>query len=84
MKNEIFDAIQDERNYQTTKWGNIKEHPHTVMEWIAIMEGELQEAKQAWLKGTGDKEALGELLQVVAVGVACVEQHGVVTRLKFS
>ena len=81
MKNEIFDAIQDERMYQIQKWGSNNDHPHTVMEWIAIMDGELQEAKQAWLKGNGDKDALKELLQVVSVGVACMEQHGVVTRL---
>ena len=80
MSEEIHDAIQAERAYQDGKWGNFKAHPHTVMEWLAIMEGELQEAKQAWLKGNGDQEALKELLQVVSVGVACMEQHGVVRR----
>lgn len=80
MKNDLYDAIQDERNYQIKKWGTTKEHPHTVMEYISIMEGELQEAKQGWLKGNGDRKALEEVLQVVSVGVACMEQHGIVTR----
>lgn len=83
MKNEIHDAIRNERVYQDEKWGHWKDHPHTVMEWIAVMEGELQEAKHAWLKGNGDKEALREVLQVVATGIACMEQHGPEERLDY-
>lgn len=77
MLEPIFDAIQRERQYQDAKWGN---KPHTVGNFILIMEGELEEAKQSWRKGVGDKDALRELLQVIAVGVACLEQHGVVER----
>lgn len=44
------------------------------------MEGELAEAKQAWIKGNTDFEALKEILQVIAVGVSCLEQHGVIER----
>lgn len=32
----------------------------------------------AWVKHDGSREALKEILQVVAVGAACLEQHGVV------
>lgn len=76
----IFEAIQRERWYQDKKWGTIEEHPHTVAEWILVMESELQEAKQGWLKGTSNLQALEEILQVIATGVACLEQHGVVER----
>lgn len=77
MQEEIWKAILVERAYQDAKWGN---KPHTVGEWLLIMEAELHEAKYAWAKGQGDDDALRELLQVVAVGVAAMEQHGVVER----
>lgn len=32
----------------------------------------------AWVKHDDSHEALKDLLQVVAVGAACLEQHGVV------
>lgn len=77
---DIMHAVEDERHYQDRKWGTIDEHPHTVGEWLLIAESELQEAKAAWCKGRGDEGALLELLQVISVGVACLQQHGVITR----
>jgi len=70
-------GIEIERRYQNLKWGTIKEHPHTVGEWLLIMQGELNEAIEAWRKGANDERALQEILQAVAVGVACIEQHGI-------
>lgn len=71
----VFQKINLERDYQEQKWGD---NPHTVGEWLLIMQAKLDEAKQAWVKNPGDNDALEELLQVVSVGVACLEQHGVV------
>jgi hypothetical protein len=76
-KQDIFAAINDERAYQDNKWG-VKQH--TVGDFLLIMEAELNEAKQAWIKGTNDNEALKEILQVISVGVACLEQHGCIDR----
>ena len=39
------------------------------------MQAELDEAKQAWVKNPGDGPALTEILQVISVGVACLEDH---------
>lgn len=77
---DVFDAITRERNYQDHKWGTIEQHPHTVGEWLLVIEAELQEAKQGWVKGQGDIDALREILQVASVAVACLEQHGIVER----
>lgn len=77
---DVIQAIKNERDYQDRKWGSIEEHPHTVGEWLLICESELQEAKEAWCKGRGDEGALLELLQVIAVGAACLQQHGIVER----
>lgn len=71
----VHGAIQRERAYQDTKWGNIQEKPHDVPGWLLIMRKELEEAEAAWMKGS-DADAMRELLQVVAVGVAAMEQHG--------
>lgn len=79
---DIFAAVAREREYQDKKWGCVEAHPHTVGEWLLIMEAELNEAKQAWCKNGGDISALEEMLQVVAVGVAAMEQHGVIERLE--
>lgn len=72
----VFKAIGDERKYQDKKYGTLGDHPHTVGEWLLILEAELNEAKSEWVKGKGDKFALREILQVAAVAVACMEQHG--------
>jgi len=76
-RGQIFLAVKREREYQDRKWGD---KSHTVGNFLLIMEGEMEEAKQAWRKGDGDADALRELLQVIAVGIACLEQHGVVER----
>lgn len=69
----VFRKITRERDYQDVKW---KDNPHTVGEWLLIMQSELDEAKEAWVKNRGDSKSLDEILQVVSVGVACMEQHG--------
>lgn len=76
-KMHVLRVVLEERSYQDSKWGTIDEHPHTVGEWLLILEQELDEAKEAWVKGDGDDGALSEIIQVVAVGFACLEQHGV-------
>lgn len=74
---KIVEAIKNERAYQRDKYGD---KPHDVGSFILIMQGELDEAAQGWRKGVGDEDALREILQVIAVGVACLEQHGIVAR----
>jgi hypothetical protein len=75
-----IEAIQWERKFQDRKHGGVKKHPHTVGEWLLIIESELLEAKEAWVCGGGDLGALREILQVASVCVACMQQHGVVER----
>jgi hypothetical protein len=84
LPNDIKESVEGERGYQNRKWGKPAEHPHDVGAWLTIMRVELREAEEAWCHGHGDWEAMNEILQVVAVGVACMEQHGVVTRADLS
>jgi hypothetical protein len=68
----VFQKITRERAYQEHKW---RDNPHTVGEWLLIMQAELDEAKEAW-HHPDDAKTLDEILQVISVGVACLEQHG--------
>jgi hypothetical protein len=77
---DVFEAIRRERYYQDEKWGTLEERPHTVGEWLLIIEGELAEAKHAWTKGISDADALRETLQVAAVAVAALQNCGIVER----
>lgn len=70
---QVLQAIKSERDYQEQKWPG---HEHTVAEWILIMDKCLSDARRAWVTGHGDNQALHEIRQVVAVGVAAMEQCG--------
>lgn len=78
----IFAAIVDERQFQDQKYGPITgKGGHELGAWLIIAESELAEAKKALVHG-GSKEVKGrdtiraELVQLAAVCVAALEQHG--------
>ena len=76
----IYAAIDRERAYQDRK------RPRTerlsLPGYLLVMRAELDEAIESWVRGDGGivPDALREVLQVVAVGVAALEAHGVVER----
>jgi hypothetical protein len=72
----VFEAIASERAYQDRKWGTPAEHPHEVGGWLALMSVHLRRAQEAWASANSDAEALESLRKVLAIGVACGEQHG--------
>lgn len=76
-QNDVMVALIRERRYQDVKHGTIAEHGHTLGEWIIIMEFELAEAKLALIKGGKGRDSLrAEIVQVLATGMAALEQHG--------
>lgn len=76
MNVQVQIVIDSEREYQKRKWGD---PPHTVTEWILILDKLNADVKQAWFT-EGDAAALKEIRQLTAVGVACMEQHPTATR----
>lgn len=80
QQEDVLAAVIGERTYQDRKWGTIEEHPHEVGSWLTIMRQMLTDAERAYMSQRGDLDALDELRKVVAVGVACMEQHGVPSR----
>ncbi len=71
-------AIGRERLFQDGKYGPLADGgSHTIGEWILLIEAELAEAKNALIKGgIGRDSVRSELVQVAALAVACLEQHG--------
>lgn len=77
---DVYESIDSERDYQDRKWGMVGEHPHEVGGWLTLMRHHLTNAEAAWAGSSGDYKALLELRKVLAVGVACAEQHGLPSR----
>lgn len=78
-RTKVYNAIDTERTHQDLKWGTISQHPQDIAGWMLIMRKELEEAEEAWVNGDPE-DCLNEMLQVIATGVAGLEQHGAVTR----
>jgi len=71
-RDEVYEFIDRERAFQDRKW----ESRHEVSGWLLILQRELDEAKEAWITRHGDVSALEEIVQVAAVAIACLEEHG--------
>ena len=77
----VLRSIVSERTYQNYKWPG---HKHTVGEWLLIMEKCLSDGKRLYVTAHGNElKALNEIRQVIAVGIAALQQHGAPIR-KFS
>jgi len=81
---EVYTSIDSERYYQDGKWGTVDQHPHEVGGWLTLMRKLLTDAEAAWAGSNSDHKALLELRKVLAVGVACAEQHGLPHRSRFN
>lgn len=78
-KAEIATAILKERYFQDNKHGTIATDggSHTIGEWLLLIEAELAEAKTALIKGGSGRDSVrSEIVQVAALCMACLEQHG--------
>lgn len=74
----VIGAVHKERQFQDAKWGTVDERPHSLAEWVLIAEAELEEAKHAVIKGgSGRNSVRSEMVQVMAVLQAALEQHGI-------
>lgn len=74
-RQEVYIAIDQERDYQDRKWGIDK--PQGLCGFFVALRHELNEAELAWVKGgEGRDSALHELRQVAALAVAALEKYG--------
>lgn len=82
----IYSALNEERDYQDRRWNKettITEGQHSVAEFVLFMDTYIQEIKRD-LSYNGEPEAsqlaLDKLRKVTAMGIACMEQNGLVRR----
>lgn len=80
-RERVFEAIKGERRYQEMKWGDLVDHPQSVGAYLTLMRVHLTRAENAWAGANNDMEALDCLRKVLAIGVACGEQHGMPLRI---
>jgi len=81
-RQQVYIVVDGERDWQDRKWGTVAKHPHEVGGWLTIMRKLLTDAEAAWASSNSDTTALSEIRKVIAVGVACAEQHGLPQRWK--
>lgn len=76
-RNDVYNAINSERDYQDAKWGG-PSHDATksVAHFLTYMRHFMAKADSAMTTEIGEAAALEEMRKVVALGVACFEQHG--------
>lgn len=76
---EVLLAIRMERKRQDNKYGSIENRERSIPGYILVAEEELNEAKMGWMKNVlGKNSSLNELLQVAAVCVGALEEHGII------
>lgn len=83
-REEVYLVIDEERDYQDRRWGpEDTEGKHSVTEFVAFMGDYMDQARHECSRHANpeaDQLALATLRKVVAMGVACMEQNGVVRR----
>lgn len=87
MKQSLIAALDGEREYQLLRWGHLQEDgsllepPHSPDEFLLYMQHYLTKAIAAASTQDGPQGALAEMRKVVALGIACFEQHECPDRL---
>lgn len=73
-KTDVINAVLEERDFQDAK--HQTDH-HGMGTWLLLIESELDEAKLAAVKGgKGRNSVRSELVQVAALCIAALEDHG--------
>ncbi len=76
-RQEVYQAIDSERDYQDHRWPAGTSCDRTVGEEILCMEDCLLGARGSWQSGKlNTLETLNHIRKVVAVGVRALENHG--------
>ena len=84
LRKDVLDTISDERDFQEEMLsaGRADMRPELQLgSVIAAMEHNLNEARAAWYKGSGNNpEAMGYIRKVAALGVQAGESFGMPKR----
>jgi hypothetical protein len=78
IRESVYNLVTEERQYQNRKFGT--SNPHEVCEWLALMQAHLNRAQEACVGTEDNRGALDELRKIIAIGMACAEEHGMPSR----
>jgi hypothetical protein len=73
-RQDVYDAIDSERDYQIKKWGDL-DQSNTVGDFICYMQNYLDRARKE-NNPAKPTESIRLIRQVTSLGVACMERHG--------
>lgn len=82
----VYEALDAERDYQEQRWNYSTTSTggkHSVTEFVLYMDTYIQDIKQDLSKNAdpeASRLALDKLRKVTAMGIACMEQNGIVKR----
>jgi hypothetical protein len=80
-REEVYTAIDGERDYQDRKWGPPEVHHHSVTEFLVYIRDYVEEALHAETRSVGEPaKATHNMRKIGALAVACMEQNGVLYR----
>jgi len=73
-RSEVYRVLDEERDYQSTKYREADDESRHLAEWIIFMEAHIDKAKDAiyQLKPYDVKD---EIRKITAIGVACMEHY---------
>lgn len=81
-RQEVYDAIDGERDYQERRWNRnttASEGLHTVSEWIVYMQDYMTQAINQVSRHPepqASQMALETIRKITTMGVCCMEQNG--------
>lgn len=75
-RTEVYEIINDERDYQDQKWGG-KSHDekHSVSDWLIFIRKHLNDAENA-LYSSNACDAMNAIKKATALGIAAMENKG--------
>jgi hypothetical protein len=79
-RQEVYAAIDSERNYQDLKWEDFDDSNNHPSDWILYIDEHISRAKKAIYNSHNMATFANEIRKIAALSVACMENHGVLYR----
>lgn len=80
-RRKVYELIDGERSYQDTLPPSRTDGvPHTVGDYLVMLDCYLRRAKDDWTNNAGNEQALDEIRKIAGIAVHCMEDHGAPAR----
>ena len=82
-REQVYLAVNEERDYQDGKWNPVENHQHDVTHWMTYIRDYVEEAQRVLSRFPNEEAELfarHSLRKIAAMAVAAMEQNGVERR----